>query len=84
MEEGETTEEGAAREAQEEALADIEVGALLGIYNIPRISQVHLFYRAKLRSPDVGVGEETRETRLFKWADVPWSQLAFPSVTWAG
>ena len=47
MEEGETTEEGAAREAREEALADIEVGALLGIYNIPRISQIHLFYRAR-------------------------------------
>jgi len=83
MEEGETTEDGAAREAHEEALADIEVEALLGVYNIPRISQVHLFYRARLRSPDVAAGEETHEVRLFAWEDVPWDELAFPSVRWA-
>jgi ADP-ribose pyrophosphatase YjhB (NUDIX family) len=83
MEEGETTEEGAAREVREEVLADIEVGPLLGVYNIPRISQVHMFYRASLRSPQFGAGDETREARLFAWDDIPWDELAFPTVRWA-
>ena len=83
MEEGETTEEGAAREVREEALAEIELGPLLGIYNIPHISQVHLFYKASLLAPRFGAGEETREARLFAWEDIPWKALAFPTVRWA-
>lgn len=83
LEEGETTEEGAAREALEEAHARLEMGALLGIYNIPHISQVHLFYRARLLAADVRAGDETREARLFAWSEIPWSELAFPSVHWA-
>ncbi len=83
LEEGETTEEGAAREALEEAHARVEMDALLGIYNIPHISQVHLFYRARLLAPDIAAGDETQEARLFAWPEVPWSELAFPSVHWA-
>ncbi len=82
MEKGETTTQGAEREAWEEARAKIEIDSLLGIYNIPRISQVQLLYRARLLSPDVAVGEETREVRLFEWDDIPWDELAFPSVSW--
>ena len=55
---------------------------MLGIYNIPRISQVQLLYRARLLSPDVEVGEETSEVKLFEWDDIPWDELAFPSVPW--
>ena len=83
LEEAETTEEGAAREAREEAHADIEVGALLGVFELPRISQVQLFYRARLRSRDVRAGEETREVRLVPWAEIPWNELAFPTIAWA-
>ena len=82
MEQGETTTQGAEREAWEEARAKIEIDSLLGIYNIPRISQVQLLYRARLLSPDVAVGEETSEVRLFEWDDIPWDELAFPSVSW--
>ena len=83
MEERETTQEGAAREAWEEAKADIEIGALLGVYNIPRISQVHMIYRAVLKSPEVGVGEESLEVKFVTWDEIPWDDLAFPSVRWA-
>ena len=82
MEKGETTTQGAEREAWEEARAKIEIDSLLGIYNIPRISQVQLLYRARLLSPDVAVGDETSEVRLFEWDDIPWDELAFPSVSW--
>ena len=64
MEEGESTAEGAIRETLEEACATIEVDALIGIYNIPRISQVHMMYRAKMLSPDMGAGIESLEVKL--------------------
>jgi ADP-ribose pyrophosphatase YjhB (NUDIX family) len=83
MEERETTAAGAAREALEEARARVEVGPLLALYNVPRISQVHLFYRARLLEPRFGAGEETLEARLFEWDEIPWPELAFPSVRFA-
>jgi ADP-ribose pyrophosphatase YjhB (NUDIX family) len=83
MEMGESTGEGAAREAREEALAEVEIGPLLAIYNVARIGQVHLFYAASLPRPEFGVGDETLEVRLFAWDEIPWSELAFPSVEWA-
>jgi len=83
MELNETAETGAAREAKEEACADIEIDGLLGVYTIPRISQVQLIYRAKLRDGAFDVGEETLELDLFRWGDIPWDDIAFPSVKWA-
>lgn len=83
MELHETTAEGAAREAWEEACARIEIEALLAIYNIPRISQVQVMYRAGLVSPDIEPGPESLEVALFEWDDIPWDDIAFPSVHWA-
>lgn len=83
LEEHETTEAGARREAEEEACADIEIEALLAVYNIPRISQVQLIYKARLRNPEVAAGPESLEVGLFAWDDIPWHDLAFPSVRWA-
>ena len=83
LEERETPEDGAKREAREEANADLTLNGLLGIYSIPRISQVQLIYRGRLVSPDVAAGEESQEVGLFDWADIPWDELAFPSVRWA-
>lgn len=83
LEERETTEAGAKREAQEEACADITIDALLAVYNIPRISQVQLIYRARLAEPVFAAGPESLEVRLFDWSDIPWNELAFPSVRWA-
>tara|TARA_B100001123_G_scaffold449715_1_gene616243 strand:- start:572 stop:901 length:330 start_codon:yes stop_codon:yes gene_type:complete len=83
MEEGETSLEGAKREAQEEACADIEVNELIGVYNIARLSQVHLIYRAKLISPVFSPGPESKAVALYSWDEIPWNNLAFPSVRWA-
>jgi ADP-ribose pyrophosphatase YjhB (NUDIX family) len=82
MEMNETTEQGAMREAREEANADIEIVGLLGVYSIPRIGQVQLLYEARLRNPDVSPGDETSETRLLRWDEIPWDEIAFPSVHW--
>ena len=83
MELNETAEAGAAREAMEEANADIAIDALIGIYSIPRISQVQLIYRAKLNSPNVSAGPESADVKFVTWDEIDWDHLAFPSVHWA-
>src|SRR5690606_5064984 len=83
LEEGESAEAGAAREALEEANARLAIDALLGVYSIPRISQVQLMYRARLLDQDVEARDETAEVRFFSWDEIPWDDLAFPSVGWA-
>jgi ADP-ribose pyrophosphatase YjhB (NUDIX family) len=83
LEEHETPEDGARREAQEEACADISLDLLLAVYSIPRISQVQLMYRARLVAPHFAAGPESLEVRLFDWEDIPWAEIAFPSARWA-
>jgi ADP-ribose pyrophosphatase YjhB (NUDIX family) len=83
LEEHETPEAGARREAQEEACADISLDALLAIYTVAHISQVQLIYRATLALPHFGAGPESLEVRLFAWDEIPWAEIAFPSVKWA-
>jgi ADP-ribose pyrophosphatase YjhB (NUDIX family) len=83
LELNETTMDGARREAWEEAYAKIEIDGLLAVYSIPRLSQVQLIYRARLATPDFAPGPETIETRLYDWSEIPWDELAFPSVRWA-
>jgi ADP-ribose pyrophosphatase YjhB (NUDIX family) len=83
LELNETTESGARREAAEEAEAEIELEGLLAVYNIPRISQVQLIYRARLVSPKVAPGREAHEVALYRWDEIPWEHIAFPSVRWA-
>lgn len=82
LELGESVEEGAKREAHEEACADLEIETLLGMYSIPRIGQVQIFFRARLVS-DPSPGPESLEVAMFGWDDIPWKELAFPSVRWA-
>lgn len=83
LEERETVEEGAQREAREEACAELAIEGLLAVYSIPRISQVQLMFRARLASPAFAPGPESLEVRLFAWDEIPWGELAFPSVKWA-
>jgi ADP-ribose pyrophosphatase YjhB (NUDIX family) len=83
LELNEAPEEGAKREAWEEAYAKIEIGSLLAIYDIPRLSQVQLIYRARLMDEAVKPGIESQAVALFKWGEIPWSEIAFPTVRWA-
>ncbi|ANK83301.1 NUDIX hydrolase [Minwuia thermotolerans] len=83
MEERETSAEGAAREAWEEAGVELRMGPLLAVYNIPRISQVQLIYKAELAAPGFEAGPESLEVALFDFDEIPWDELAFPSVRWA-
>ena len=42
-----------------------------------------MIYRARLLSPDIAAGPESLEVGLFHWDDIPWADLAFPTVLWA-
>ena len=83
LEMGETTAEGAAREAWEEAQARIEIEGLIGVYEIPRISQVYVVHKARLLAPEFAAGPESDEVLLLDWDDIPWESIAFPSIRWA-
>jgi ADP-ribose pyrophosphatase YjhB (NUDIX family) len=80
MELGETTAQGALRETDEEAGAQIELGELFTLMNVPRVGQVHLFYRARLLSQRFNPGHETIEARLFREDEIPWDEIAFRTV----
>jgi len=80
MENGESSDEGAMREAKEETCAELEIQSLYAVYNLPHINQTYMYYRAKLLSPKVEAGLETLEAQLFKQNEIPWSQLAYPSI----
>jgi ADP-ribose pyrophosphatase YjhB (NUDIX family) len=83
LELNESASAGAEREAWEEARARIEIEGLLAIYDIPRISQVQLIYRARLLDEAIAPGPESLEVQLFDWAEIPWGELAFSSIGWA-
>ncbi|AMO25623.1 NUDIX hydrolase [Ramlibacter tataouinensis] len=80
MELGETAAEGAARETLEEAGAQIEMEGLITVLSVPRVSQVHLYFLARLLSDRFDPGHETIEARLFTEDEIPWDELAFKTV----
>jgi len=82
LEHGETPVEGAMREAREEANAAISISGILAIYTIRRLGQVQIMHRARLASPAFSAGPESLDVRLFDWQDIPWNDVAFPSVVW--
>jgi ADP-ribose pyrophosphatase YjhB (NUDIX family) len=79
MENGETMQNAAARECNEEALAKVEIGSLLAVVNVTHAAQVHVMFRARMLEPNFGPGTESLEVGLYKEAEIPWADLAFPS-----
>jgi ADP-ribose pyrophosphatase YjhB (NUDIX family) len=79
MENGETMQAAAARECYEEALAKVEIGSLLAVASVTGAGQVHVMFRAKLLQPEFAAGPESLEVGLYDEAEIPWTQLAFPS-----
>jgi len=80
MELHETLAEGAARETDEEAGASIQLQSLFTVLDVPRVGQVHFFFRAAMQSDQLDPGHETMEARLFSEAEIPWDDLAFRTV----
>ncbi|KND56608.1 FAD pyrophosphatase [Candidatus Paraburkholderia kirkii] len=80
MEMDETTSEGAARETLEEAGARVEIQNLFSLLNVPHVHQVHLFYLARLLDIEVDPGEESLKVKLVEEREIPWDEIAFPTV----
>ena len=80
MENNETTSEAALRETLEEAGARIALHDLFSLLNVAHVHQVHLFYRATLLDLDYQAGIESLEVKLFSEHEIPWNDIAFPTV----
>ncbi|MGH8689330.1 MAG: NUDIX hydrolase [Burkholderiales bacterium] len=80
MENDETVAQAALRETLEEAGARVELADVFSLISVPRVSQVHVFYRARLLDLAFEAGEETLELQLVDEAAVPWGDIAFRTV----
>ena len=71
LELNESTAQGAIREVREEACADIKVTGLIGIYEIPRISQIYVIHKAEMTGPKYSAGLESEDVMLSSYSDIP-------------
>ncbi len=83
LELNEATSAGAEREAWEEAQARIEIEGLLAVYDIPRISQVQLIYRARLLDDAWRPVPKASKSGCSAGTKFRGPNMAFPSVRWA-
>lgn len=81
MELKESTAEGAMREADEEAGVELELGQLFTLIDVPVAGQVHVYYLAKVLSPELNPGPESLEARFFTPDEIPWDNLSFRTVS---
>ncbi|WP_111412617.1 NUDIX hydrolase [Billgrantia lactosivorans] len=79
MENAETTVEAAARETREEACAEVDIHGLYTLINLPHINQVYMIFRADLAG-GFSPGPESLEVALFEEHEIPWDELAFPTI----
>ncbi|MEY8264384.1 MAG: NUDIX hydrolase [Bermanella sp.] len=81
MEQGETLQEGAVRETLEEAGIEINAGQMLTSISVAHISQVHIFFLTQMdNAQHAHKTSESLEVKLFAMDDIPWPEIAFPTV----
>lgn len=80
LELGESAAQAGVRETWEEATADVPEGELFSFVNVSHIGQIHMFYRTGLAEPSYAAGPESLEVVLMGEDEIPWRQLAFPTV----
>lgn len=83
LENGETIQEGALREAKEEAGIEGRIIRLHCIYNVPRINQVYFFFLVEVDHEKLELGIETLEAMWCKPTEIPFEDMAFPSSSFA-
>jgi ADP-ribose pyrophosphatase YjhB (NUDIX family) len=80
MELGETVEECAIRETLEETGYTIQIDHPVGIYSRPNAGVVVLAFAARVVGGEPTLSYETLEVRSFQREELPWSEMAFPTV----
>jgi len=83
LENNESLEAGAKREAFEEAYAEIDISHLIGTYSLTAINQIHIIYAATMSKPEFKKSFESSDVLLFEQDEIPWDFLAFPVISWA-
>ena len=83
LENNESVEEGAIREAYEEAYAKIRIKNLLAVYSLKHVEQIQILFHSELLDLNIKPGIESLEVSLFDWDKIHWDNIAFPSVVWA-
>ncbi len=80
----ETVQEGAVREVFEETGARVAIRGLHCVYDIPHAQQVYMIFLAKMSAQDFqNQTSESLEVALFDEDEVPWTEMAFTSSTFA-
>lgn len=80
LELGESAQEGARRETEEETRLRVEIGPLVGAYSRPHVGIVTLVYAATVIGGKALPGAETSEVRAFGADEIPWHELAFTTA----
>lgn len=80
LEVGESAQEGARRETEEETLLRVEIGRLIGAYSRPQVGVVTLIYEATVVGGQALPGIESSEVRDFGPEEIPWQELAFTTA----
>lgn len=80
LELGESTQEGARRETEEETELRVEVGRLVGVYSRPHAGVVTIAYEATVVGGRPEPAAETSEVRAFGPDEIPWDEIAFTTA----
>ncbi|HEY8134574.1 MAG TPA: NUDIX hydrolase [Candidatus Limnocylindrales bacterium] len=79
----ETAHEGAVRETLEETGYIVDPDEVIGVYTRPLAAIVVLVWEARVVGGAPAISAETLEVRSFGADEIPWSELAFQTTTWA-
>lgn len=77
---GEKVEEAAVRETLEEACLEVSLERLVGVYSYTGRPVVIIVYAGLVTGGALGCGSEALEAVEFGVDEIPWDELAFPSV----
>src|SRR4029453_2734296 len=77
---GESVQEAAIRETQEESQMDVKLGPLLHVYSYPHSPNVIVVYAAQAVGGELAAGDESVEAKVFAPTEIPWDDLAFDST----
>jgi len=77
---GEELLAAATREAWEEAQLRVQIKGLVNIYSYAGLAPVIIVYAATVIGGTLKADDESLEAGWFREADLPWSDLAFPST----